>query len=539
MTELDRASRANLATSLTNSIGIKFKLIPAGTFMMGDAGGEPDEKQHEVTLNRPFYMGVYEVTNIKWKQVMGNVPSKWKQDDRPVEQVSWDDAVEFCRKLSAMPEERKAGRVYRLPTEAEWEYACRAGTKTAYSFGDDESLLGDFAWFRDNSNRSVNLVGQKKPNPWGLYDMHGNVWEWCSDWYGDYPADGATDPRGPPSGSFRVRRGGSCSNAARDCRSAYRSRDYPSLRFNYLGFRLALSPSGAESSEPTENTQQRSTASEAEPATGGAEAVAEPVELPSLTNSRGIQFKLVPVGTFMMGDVSGAPNEKQHEVTLTKPFYMGVYEVTNSQWKQVMGDLPDDLMEDDRNLKLTKAAGRRVRRLYQPDSPVKQVTWKNAVDFCRKLSAMPEERKAGRVYRLPTEAEWEYACRAGTTTKYSFGDEESRLLDYGWFLDHSGGKTQAVGQKKPNAWGLYDMHGNVWEWCNDWYEAYSDGAVTNPQGPSSGSLRVLRGGGWFYPAGYCRSAFRRMDLPSVRYDYLGFRLALSPSGSKSPEAKGD
>jgi formylglycine-generating enzyme required for sulfatase activity len=234
----------------------------------------------------------------------------------------------------------------------------------------------------------------------------------------------------------------------------------------------------------------------------------------------------------------GESTENQHEVTLTKPFYMGEYEVTNAEWRRVMGDLPDDPMEDDRNLKLTKAAGRKVRvaRLLPPiDSPVKQVTWEDAVEFCRKLSAMPEEQKAGRVYRLPTEAEWEYACRAGTTTKYSFGDDDSQLGEYGWFDENSGGQVHPVGQKKPNSWGLYDMHGNVWERCSDWYKVYSDGAVTNPQGPSSGLSRVNRGGGWPSTARYCRSAVRYWDYPSNRH-YLGFRLALSPSGSKSPEA---
>jgi formylglycine-generating enzyme required for sulfatase activity len=324
---------------------------------------------------------------------MGGVPSKSKEDDSPVENVSWEDAAKFCQKLSAMPEERKAGRVYRLPTEAEWEYACRAGTKTKYSFGDDESRLGEYGWLGENSRRQTHPVGQKKPNAWGLYDMHGNVSEWCSDWHGDYADGVATDPRGPPSGSARVLRGGSRHNTARNCRSALRGRVNPSYRDYLLGLRLALSPSGAESPEATENTRQRPAGSEAEPAAVGAEAAAEPVELPSLTNSIGIEFKLIPAGTFMMGDVSGEPDEKQHEVTLTKPFHMGVYEVTNAEWKQVMGIVPSEWKEDDR--------------------PVETLSWADAVAFCQKLSAMPEERKAGRVYRLPTEAQWEYACRAG------------------------------------------------------------------------------------------------------------------------------
>ena len=158
------------------------------------------------------------------------------------------------------------------------------------------------------------------------------------------------------------------------------------------------------------------------------------------------------------------------------------------------------------------------------------------MEFCRKLSELPEERKAERVYRLPTEAEWEYACRAGTTTKYSFGEDEKLLGDYGWFDGNSDEQTHPVGQKKPNAWGLYDMHGNAWEWCSDWLGEYPYGEVTNPKGPSSGSNRVIRGGCWYDPGRRCPSANRFWSIPSRRIMVLGFRLALSPSGAESPEA---
>ncbi|MFM8634129.1 MAG: formylglycine-generating enzyme family protein [Planctomycetia bacterium] len=233
-----------------------------------------------------------------------------------------------------------------------------------------------------------------------------------------------------------------------------------------------------------------------------------------LENSIGITLVKIPAGTFTMGQADGAKNETPHRVTLTKPFYIGAYEVTNAQWKCVMGTVPS-LRKDD---------GR----------PVERVTWEDAIEFCRKLSALPEERKAGRVYRLPTEAEWEYACRAGTNTKYSFGDDESRLSEYGWYGSNSGSQTHPVGQKKANAWGLYDMHGNVWEWCSDWYGDYPDGAVTDPKGPSEGSVRVRRGGGWYYTAWFSRSAARSRNVPTDRF-YLGLRLALSPPGFQPPE----
>jgi formylglycine-generating enzyme required for sulfatase activity len=208
-----------------------------------------DEQQHEVTISKNYYLGVTEVTQGQYEKVMGKNPS-WFQGNKiqgdnsnhPVELVSWEDAIEFCKKLSDLPEEKAAGRVYRLPTEAEWEYACRAGSKTAYSFGESSESLGDYAWFKGNSNMQTHPVGEKKANAWGLYDMHGNVWEWCS-YYGEYPKGAVSDPVGPREDSSRVPRGGSWGYEAASCRSATRLRYAPSNRGD-IGFRVALSPSG-------------------------------------------------------------------------------------------------------------------------------------------------------------------------------------------------------------------------------------------------------------------------------------------------------
>ena len=227
-----------------DSIGMEFKLIPAGTFTMGDASGQDDETPHEVTLTKPFKMGVHEVTQAQYEQVMGVNPSEYKGANNPVEMVSWEDAVEFCRRLSELPAEKEAGNVYRLPTEAEWEYACRAGTTTMYSFGDDESDLRNYAWYLRYSGGGTHPVGGKKPNAWGVYDMHGNVWEWCQDWYGDYPSGSVTDPSGAKSGETRVFRGGSWSMTPEHCRSATRFGGFPWYRNGYFGFRVCLSPSG-------------------------------------------------------------------------------------------------------------------------------------------------------------------------------------------------------------------------------------------------------------------------------------------------------
>jgi len=211
--------------------------------MMGSPSNEPGRQDdetplHKVTLTQPFQIGMHEVTQAQYQKVMGNNPGEFKGPQNPVELVSWNDAVEFCRRLSAMPAEKKAGYVYRLPTEAESEYSCRAGTKTTYSFGDSGSELGDYGWYDKNSGMTTHPVGGKKPNAWGLFDMHGNVWEWCQDWYGDYPSGSVTDPTGDASSSYRVSRGGAWGTLSGNVRSASRNRNTPSDRYPYVGFRV-------------------------------------------------------------------------------------------------------------------------------------------------------------------------------------------------------------------------------------------------------------------------------------------------------------
>jgi formylglycine-generating enzyme required for sulfatase activity len=161
------------------------------------------------------------------------------------------------------------------------------------------------------------------------------------------------------------------------------------------------------------------------------------------------------------------------------------------------------------------------------------VKWDDAVEFCRKLSELPAEKAAGHVYRLPTEAELEFACRAGATTKYSFGDDKSKLGDYAWYIDNSNDKTHPIGKKKPNAWGLYDMHGNVWEWFQDYYAPHSKGPVTDPTGAKTGSLRVFRGGSRDDPARFCLSSFRNVNVPTSRFNILGFRVARGPASKQA------
>jgi len=192
---------------------------------------------------------------------------------------------------------------------------------------------------------------------------------------------------------------------------------------------------------------------------------------------------------------AGDYEKPAHEVTITKPFYMGKYKVTQEQYAQVMGTNPS--------------------RFRGPRLPVETVSWDDAQEFCKKVS-----EKTGQTVRLPTEAGWEFACRAGTTTVYYTGDTEADLGRAAWYGVNSKGTTHPVGQKEPNAWGLYDMHGNVWEWCQDWYKKYEGGAAADPTGPATGTYRVVRGGVWLFSPGYCRSAARYGRAP-VQRDYTG------------------
>jgi sulfatase modifying factor 1 len=237
--------------SITNTLDMSFNKIPAGTFMMGSPETEEEltdnETQHPVTISKAFYMQTTEVTQGQWKAVMGTEPwvAKGQRqvvkegDNYPATYVSWYDALAYCKNLSV-----KEGKIYFLPTEAEWEYACRAGTETRWSFGDNESALGDYAWHDKNAGdvdeKYPHQVGLKKPNAFGLYDMHGNVYEWCHDYFEEdyYKQSPAKDPTGPTSGSSRVLRGGSWSYDSRGTRSAVRFRHVAEYRFNNVGFRL-------------------------------------------------------------------------------------------------------------------------------------------------------------------------------------------------------------------------------------------------------------------------------------------------------------
>jgi len=239
------AEHSGVPVEVTNSLGMKLSLIPPGQFMMGSPPGEewhrPDEVLHRVTLTKAFYMGATEVTQGQWKALMGKNPSFFTDDALPVETVTWEMATEFCRKLSD-----KEQTQYRLATEAEWEYACRAGTTTPFYTG--ETISADQANYDGNRTyasgkkgvfrESTTEAGSLPPNPWGLYEMHGNVWEWCADWYGEYPKVKTRDPTGPANGDRTVFRGGCWINFPAVCRSANRAKVAPVSWNFHLGFRV-------------------------------------------------------------------------------------------------------------------------------------------------------------------------------------------------------------------------------------------------------------------------------------------------------------
>ena len=227
-----------IVLDLGGGVKMEFVRIRAGKFTMGDEG---EKSMHEVTLTKGYWMQTTETTQAQWEAVMGNNPSGFKGADLPVDTVSWEDCQEFLKKLNEKMKDQLKGKKATLPTEAEWEYACRAGSTTKWCFGDDEKKLGDYAWYDKNSDQKTHPVGQKKPNAWGLFDMHGNVWEWCEDWYGErYPSETVTDPTGPAKGDYRVLRGGGWVGDDYLTRSSNRKGGDPTYRDRNVGLRPVL-----------------------------------------------------------------------------------------------------------------------------------------------------------------------------------------------------------------------------------------------------------------------------------------------------------
>ncbi|MBE8996146.1 SUMF1/EgtB/PvdO family nonheme iron enzyme [Microcystis aeruginosa] len=506
----------NFTEKISKGITLEMVGLPAGQFLMGSPDNDSSvynnqKPQHLVKVNS-FAIGKYPITQAQYEAVMGTNPSRFKNNPQnPVESVSWNDAQAFCQKLSQI-----TGKTYRLPTEAEWEYACRAGTTTRYYFGDYANQLGDYAWDEGNSQAKTHPVGQKKPNAWGLYDMSGNVWEWCEDdWHNNYigaPKDGSAWLTN--DNDYQILRGGSWCNLPYLCRSAYRYNFYRRVfdYYYFTGFRVVCVPTVTSTQLPIATVTP--TPSPKVSPSPPSSPPPPPAKLTLFTENlpKGITLEMVslPAGQFLMGSPDSDPdayqNEKPPHQVQVNSFAIGKYPVTQAQYQAVMGKNPSRFKNWFKN---------------NPQNPVENVNWNDAQAFCQKLSQI-----TGKTYRLPTEAEWEYACRAGTTTRFYFGDDANQLGDYAWYKGNSQDKTHPVGQKKPNAWGLYDMSGNVWEWCeDDWHDNYigapKDGSawLTNDN-----DYQIVRGGSWYLNPLNCRSAYRYFGDRRDHVNYFGFRV---------------
>ena len=471
-----------------NVNGVSFTMvnIDGGSFIMGatneqEGDARDNEKPtHEVTLSS-FSIGQTEVTQELWKAVMGYNWSSFTGDlQHPEEQVSWNGAQEFISKLNEL-----TGKTFRLPTEAEWEYAARGGNKSlGFKYAGSDNIE-EVAWYspdgpEDNYalgdwDLGTHAVAKKKPNELGLYDMSGNVAEWCYDWRGNYTSESQINPTGPVTGTSRMLRGGSWSNCAKGCRVSFRESDGTEpdrISFNF-GLRLVLD----ETEEITVNS---------------------------------VSFKMIKVkgGTFTMGATdeqgtdAGNNESPTHQVNISD-YYIGQTGVTQELWQAVMGDNPSSDNSDGKY-------------------PVNRVSWNKVQDFITQLNSL-----TGMSFRLPTEAEWEFAARGGNMSKGFKHAGSNDIDEVAWYGNNSSGKLHVVGLKKPNELGIYDMNGNVWEWTQDWYGLYSSEAQTNPSGPSSGSSKVHRGGCWNNNSQYSRvSGVRHTYPPTAGGTGEGFRLAL-------------
>ena len=598
----------------------RLRWIPPGKFLIGSPEDEPERlkdegPQQQVALNQGLWLFDTACTQALWQAVMGENPSSFQGADRPVEKVSWNDCQEFLTRLNR----EIPGLQLILPSEAQWEYACRAGTSTPFSFGETISpeqvnYNGNYPYTNGEKGRDRGEtvpVGSLPVNPWGLYEMHGNVDEWCHDGLRSYGAEPIADPMGPLEvGALRVIRGGAWYYEARGCRSANRHAIVPGYRDDSLGFRCARVQDSAEPDPPgagrpaeqgrtrvaglggartIQLNPQRPTARVTIPPAPRliVQSDSEQLRFERLTkptwanvfgrDSYGLwtdieidaeapapviqRLRWIPPGRFRMGSpasehggLAKADDERewflregpQHEVTLTRGYWLFDTPVTQALWEFLMGGNPS--------------------RFQSPDRPVEKVSWDDCQTFLEKINTRIPDLGLS----LPTEAQWEYACRAdseGATYTGEFeilGESNAPALDpIAWYggnsgvdfelsegenssswpekqYDHQRAGTHPVGKKQPNAWGLYDMLGNVWEWCTDGLRDYAAEPIQDPAGPDEdGARRVLRGGAWYSEARSCRSADRYAHDPGYRYYDLGFRCArVQPEPGGQAKASG-
>ena len=502
-----------------------FRYCPQGEFELGVREGEKNRDKRparKARFSRGFWLMETELTQAQWKIVKNENPSEYVGDNLPVECVSWDDCSEYAEKLNNELGAAPEGWKLQLPTEAQWELAARAGTNSE-RYGD----LDEIAWYRDNGGGTTRPVGQKKPNAWGFYDTIGNVDEWCLDWLRDWIGSEGIDPIGPLDRALKSLRGGSFEDEPDLCSLTSWKEELcdRSHRSYSRGFRLALvSTREPEESNDAKNeadsTPKKPSQSEKAPAKSTSQKAGDRHVLK--INGVEFAFRYCPPGEFMMGspEKEEGRSDKEtprHKVILTKGYWLMETELTQKQWKALTSE--------------------KSSRFKGDDLPVEWINWDDCQELIKKLNDH-SSKPSGWQFNLPTEAQWEYACRAGAETPFFWGSslngDKANCNGNNPYGTTTKGKylkkTSPTGSYAPNAWGFYDMHGNVWEWCQDWYGNYPEGEAIDPVGADAGSRRVVRGGGWFLNAVHCRSATRGWFKPDERRDFLGVRLALIPTG---------
>ncbi|QDU98406.1 bifunctional serine/threonine-protein kinase/formylglycine-generating enzyme family protein [Lignipirellula cremea] len=538
--------------SLPDGQTLKMIFIPPGQFVMGaNVQGEMQSDPVDVTLSSPFWMAETEATQSQWMVITSN--EAWQSStpdsvspEHPAFNASFRDAREFCSELTRL--EREAGRLpagwrFDLPTEAQWEYACRAGSQGLYGYGDDPGLAAEYGWFTENSPTGgrphIHPVRQKKPNAWGLFDMHGNVSEWCRDAMGTLLGGREPFVDSPQEkASERMSRGGNALSKGEIDRAAAREAVNIGRGSGFTGVRPVLVRDENPIVDPQGGREWAADAPspavfpfDAPGAAAHQQAWADFLKVPvekkvSLPGGQTLTMVLIPPGDFEMGctpagrrlfpdqHLAGVLLAPQHHVWLTKPFYLSKYEVTAEQWQAVTGKAPP----------LSQG----------PQTPADGVTWSESVAFLEQLNQSAAQ--PGMQFTLPSEAQWEFACRAGTTTNWSFGDDPAQLSKYGYVADKAGmvsNKAEPVGQRLPNAFGLHDMYGNVMEWCLDevYYDLYALRPLNDPVGEasvkSSNPSYIAKGGNCRFEAYRSQSGAKsNVRDTSIGLFGCGFRAAL-------------
>ena len=550
----------------SESIDFKMILIEGATATLGSET-QKDNKEHTIKLNS-YWIGETEVTQELWKAVMqenlsyfdgsdeedgAKKPSEGEvQAKRPAEWVTWYECIAFCneltkkmnegddgecvytvsghayniedadKKLSPQINMRKKG--FRLPTEAEWEWAEKGGTNDNWAGCNDEENLVSYAWFRDNSEGKTHEVKKKKPNGYGLYDMNGNVFEWCWDWWGDVSGEMPDNYTGHSSGVARIIRGGAYETKGSEIVVAFRNGNRPETALQFLGLRLACR---AE----TQNTKPDL------PLTPTIETKEHKVG--------SITFKTIGItstNAATLGDESVEGNPI-HTVGLSS-YAIGETEVTQELWQEVMQENPSHFVGAEEDKKVAEGEEQNKR-------PVENINWYLAIAFCNELTKRVSSEAEcvyttdGHIYtkedasnekepimdvnkkgfRLPTEAEWEWAAKAGNTQHIWAGCNDGEAVqNYSWFNQNSNYRTHEIKKKEANAYGLYDMSGNVFEMCWDWDGDINGDMQNDYAGPKTGEYRILRGGSCAYSKEHSKTAYRMRAFPKDAILDLGIRV---------------